>query len=145
MKNFFLKIFIFLNIFEKSMSFSNIPNTNTNTNTKSIKSIIKTNQGPYMNHYICPEYLDKFTRLLDEDQSETIVKGITNFLPKVDGFGGYVLHTNDILINYILNNDIIPLERKKSIILFLIEFSQRGDSMGSHILQFYHDFVNCLL
>ena len=98
-----------------------------------------------MNHNICPEYLDKFTKLLDQEQSEVLVKSVTGFLTKVDGFGGYVLHSNDVIINCILNNDLIPLEKKKSIILFFIQLSQHGDATGSHILQFYHDLVNCLL
>ena len=98
-----------------------------------------------MNHEICPSYLEKYTNLLNQDQSEIVVKKITGFLTSVDGFGGYVLHTNDVLINIILNNDYFPMERKKSIILFLIRVSQYGDSTGSHILQFYHDLVNCLL
>ena len=100
---------------------------------------------PLMIQEQCPDYLEKYTNLLNENQSEILVKKITSFLTSVDGFGGYVLHTNDVLINIILNNDYFPMERKKSIILFLIRVSQYGDSTGSHILQFYHDLVNCLL
>ena len=94
---------------------------------------------------ICPDYLSKFTNLLDTDKSEAIVKGTTNFLTKVDGVGGYILHTNDIIINCILNNDIINMETKKSLILQLIHISQVGDSTGHQILQFYYDLVSCLL
>ena len=83
--------------------------------------------------------------LLDQEQSEIVVKSVTGFLTKVDGFGGYVLHSNDVIINCILNNDLLPLEQKKDIILFFIKLSQYGDSTGSHILQFYHDLVSCLL
>ena len=141
MKNFLLKIFIFLNIFEISSSFSSI------NNNKIIipKYNIKTNKNINMNNNICPEYLDKFTKLLDVEQSEIVVKSVTGFLTKVDGFGGYVLHSNDVIINCILNNDLLPLEQKKDIILFFIKLSQYGDSTGSHILQFYHDLVSCLL
>ena len=140
MQNFLLKIFIFLNIFETSFSFSFV-------NNKIIKpkNNINSNKILNMNHDICPQYLDKFTKLLDQEQSDLVVKGITGFLTKVDGFGGYVLHSNDIIINCILNNDLLPLEQKKDIILFFIKLSQYGDSSGSHILQFYHDLVNCLL
>jgi hypothetical protein len=140
MQNFLLKIFIFLNIFETSFSFSFV-------NNKIIKpkNNINSNKILNMNHDICPQYLDKFTKLLDQEQSDLVVKGVTGFLTKVDGFGGYVLHSNDIIINCILNNDLLPLEQKKDIILFFIKLSQYGDSSGSHILQFYHDLVNCLL
>ena len=98
-----------------------------------------------MNHEICPSYLEKYTNLLNQDQSEIVVKKITGFLTSVDGFGGYVLHANDVLINMILNNDLLKMETKKSIVLFFIQMSQNGDATGSHILQFYHDIVNCLL
>lgn len=144
MKKFLLKIFIFLNIFETSFSFSLTSNSNIN---KIIlpKYNIKTGKNINMNNNICPEYLDKFTKLLDQEQSEIVVKSVTGFLTKVDGFGGYVLHSNDVIINCILNNNLLPLEQKKDIILFFIKLSQYGDSTGSHILQFYHDLVSCLL
>jgi hypothetical protein len=144
MKKFILKIFIFLNIFETSSSFFLSPTSNSN---KIIvpKYNIKSSKNINMNNNICPEYLDKFTKLLDQEQSEIVVKSVTGFLTKVDGFGGYVLHINDVIINCILNNDLLPLEQKKDIILFFIKLSQYGDSTGSHILQFYHDLVSCLL
>ncbi len=145
MKNFLLKIFLFLNIFEISSSFSL---TSNNMNKIIVpKYNIKSNKNMNMNinHNICPEYLDKFTKLLDQKQSEILVKSITGFLTKVDSFGGYVLHSNDVIINCILNNDLLPLEQKKDIILFFIKLSQYGDSTGSHILQFYYDLVSCLL
>lgn len=144
MKKFFLKIFIFLNIFEISSSFSLTSNSNINKIFVP-KYNIKTGKNINMNNNICPEYLDKFTKLLDQEQSEIVVKSVTGFLTKVDGFGGYVLHSNDVIINCILNNDLLPLEQKKDIILFFIKLSQYGDSTGSHILQFYHDLVSCLL
>ena len=140
MKKFLLKIFIFLNIFETSFSFS----ANINNKIITNKNIIK-NKNYNMINNLCPEYLDKFTKLLDQEQSEIVVKSVTGFLTKVDGFGGYVLHSNDVIINCILNNDLLPLEQKKDIILFFIKLSQYGDSTGSHILQFYHDLVSCLL
>lgn len=144
MKKFILKIFIFLNIFETSSSFFLSSTSNSN---KIIvpKYNIKSSKNINMNNNICPEYLDKFTKLLDQEQSEIVVKSVTGFLTKVDGFGGYVLHSNDVIINCILNNDLLPLEQKKDIILFFIKLSQYGDSTGSHILQFYHDLVSCLL
>jgi len=98
---------------------------------------------PLMN--VCPEYLEKITNSFNIEKSEEIVKGTTSFLTKVDGIGGYILHTNDIIINTILNNDLIDMQTKKTMILKLIEFSQMGDATGHSILQVYYDLVNCLL
>jgi len=98
---------------------------------------------PLMN--TCPDYLEKFTSSFNIEKSEEIVKATTSFLTKVDGIGGYILHTNDIIINSILNNDLIDMQTKKIIILKLIEFSQMGDATGHSILQVYYDLVNCLL
>jgi hypothetical protein len=103
------------------------------------------NNNILMRENMCPEYLSKFTNLLDDNQSELIVKSTTNFLTKVDGVGGYILHTNDVIINYLLNNNFLNMETKKSLILKLIEFSQMGDATGHQILQLYYDLVSCLL
>ncbi len=145
---FISKLLFFCSLFSSSNSYHiNLPNIDKTNIIKNSPKIYMINQNEITNKVVnsCPEYLDKFTKLLDLEQSEIIVKGITSFLTKVDGFGGYVLHTNDVIINCILNNDFLPLENKKDIILFFIKLSQYGDSTGSHILQFYHDLVSCLL
>ena len=74
-----------------------------------------------------------------------LVKKITGVLPQVDSVAGYVLHTNDVLINKILNNPVLDLETKKHWVLFFIRITQNGDNMGHQLLQWYHDIVNCLL
>ncbi len=145
-----IKIFIFFNYLFLVNGFqfnSKIIDINTVNILKQNKKIYMINKNEITNKVVnsCPEYLDKFTKLLDQEQSESLVKGVTGFLTKVDGFGGYVLHSNDVLINCILNNDFLPLEQKKELILFFIKLSQYGDSTGSHILQMYHDLVSCLL
>ncbi len=94
---------------------------------------------------VCPDYLTKFTNLFDTKQSEMIVKGTTSFLTKVDGIGGYILHTNDVIINFLLNNEVLNNDIKKGLILQLISLSQAGDATGHKILQFYYDLVSCLL
>ena len=137
------RLFFLQTLFLPTASFNILPHQNFALNSKSIlkqKDIKMISEPP-----VCPEYLEKVTDLLDTEKSEAIVKGITGFLTKVDGFGGYVLHMNDVMINCILNNDHITMETKKSLVLFFIKMSQMGDSTGSHILQFYHDLVNCLL
>ena len=143
MLKFLTRLFFLQSLFMPSASFNILPHQNFALNSKSIlkQKDIKMIFEPS----ICPEYLEKVTNLLDTEKSEAVVKGITGFLTKVDGFGGYVLHMNDVIINCILNNDHITMEAKKSLVLFFIKISQMGDSTGSHILQFYHDLVNCLL
>ena len=141
MKLFSFNIFCLFNIFNLvSSHYININNNKILTNQVNSAKILMISPNN-----VCPDYLEKYTNLLNFEQSEQLVKGVTGFLTKVDGFGGYVLHANDVIINCILNNDLIPLEQKKSIILFFIQLSQHGDATGSHILQFYHDLVNCLL
>ena len=98
-----------------------------------------------MKYDMCPSYLEKFTKFLDDSQGEVIVKQISGVFPKMDIISHFVLHTNDVLINYVLNNNYIDLENKKQVALFLIKMTQLGDSTGSHILQIYYDLVNCLL
>mgnify|MGYP003964267139 FL=1 len=94
---------------------------------------------------VCPEYIEKYAKYLNTEQSEFIVKKITGVLPQVDSVAGYVLHTNDVLINKILNNPMLDLETKKHWVLFFIKITQNGDNMGHQLLQYYHDLVNCLL
>ena len=94
---------------------------------------------------ICPEYIEKYAKYLNIEQSEFLVKKITGVLPQVDSVAGYVLHANDVLINKILNNPILNLETKKHWVLFFIRITQNGDNMGHELLQYYYDLVNCLL
>jgi len=135
--NFFLHLLLLCNLNE-SYQFSN-------TNLIINKRPVAYKNNILMVENICPEYLEKFTKFLDFEKSEAIIKGTTSFLTKVDGVGGYILHTNDIIINYLLNNSYLNMETKKNLILTLIQFSQMGDSTGHQILQLYHDLVNCLL
>lgn len=94
---------------------------------------------------ICPPYIEKYAKYLNNEQSEFLVKKITGILPQVDSVAGYVLHSNDILINKILNNAILDLDTKKHWVLFFIRITQNGDNMGHQLLQYYYDLVNCLL
>lgn len=131
-------IFLFLftcNNFSNSYIVNNLK-TNKILNKKPLKLLMINS---------CPDYLNKYTDFLSKEQSEIIIKQISGLFPKMDVISHYILHTNDILINYILNNNHINMEIKKSLVLFLIEMTQKGDSTGSHILEIYHDLVNCLL
>ena len=120
-----------------SFSFNNCNNIKFVNNNKQNNIIMK--------YDLCPSYLEKITKFLDDNQGEIIVKQISGVFPKMDVISHFVLHTNDVLINYVLNNNYIDLENKKKLALFLIKMTQMGDSTGSHILQIYHDLVNCLL
>ena len=98
-----------------------------------------------MNYDICPSYLEKYTQFLNQEQGEFLVKKTAGVFPQMDSVSNFVLHTNDILINKVLNNNDLSSDIKKNLVLFLIHMTQNGDSTGSHILQFYNDLVNCLL
>ena len=93
----------------------------------------------------CKPSIDFITNVVPPDKHEQLVKSITSFLPKVDGIGGFVLHMNDVLINYILHVDVLSPNIKKSLILLIINISQMGDAAGHTILQYYYDLVDCLL
>ena len=95
-----------------SISISNCNNIKIVNNNKQ-KNIV-------MKYDMCPSYLEKFTKFLDDSQGELIVKQISGVFPKMDVISHFVLHTNDVLINYILNNNYLDLENKKKVALFLI-------------------------
>ena len=121
-------------------------NSFSTNNCNNIKIVNNNKQNNIVMKYdMCPSYLEKFKKFLDDSQGELIVKQISGVFPKMDIISHFVLHTNDVLINYVLNNNYIDLENKKQVALFLIKMTQLGDSTGSHILQIYYDLVNCLL
>lgn len=74
-----------------------------------------------------------------------IVHSTSAYLSQVDSVGHHVLKHNSEMISFVLENDKIPEELKKKIILESIKFAQRGDNMGSHILESYYSLVNALL
>lgn len=89
--------------------------------------------------------LCKCTNLLNHDQSELLVKKMSSIFPQMDSISHFVLHANSQLITGVLENDYLKVETKKFLVLMIIQFTQMGDSTGSHILQFYYDIVQCLL
>tara|TARA_Y100000389_G_scaffold188646_1_gene211469 strand:- start:8181 stop:8486 length:306 start_codon:yes stop_codon:yes gene_type:complete len=82
---------------------------------------------------------------LPHDVAINIVKSTSGMLPQADSIAHYILSTNKVIIDNLLDNDKIAMEYKKPIILFLIEFAQKGDHTGSHILSMYYDIVNHVL
>ena len=74
-----------------------------------------------------------------------IVHSTSAYLSQVDSVGHQVLKHNAEMISFVLENDKIPEELKKRIVLESIKFAQRGDNMGSHILESYYNLVNAIL
>jgi len=89
--------------------------------------------------------LCKCTNLLNHDQSELLVKKMSSIFPQMDSISHFVLNTNSQLVTSVLENDYLKVETKKFLVLMIIQFTQIGDSSGSHILDFYYDIVQCLL
>tara|TARA_X000000368_G_scaffold226885_1_gene179067 strand:- start:472 stop:870 length:399 start_codon:yes stop_codon:yes gene_type:complete len=93
----------------------------------------------------CPEYLTPLKDNFNQEQGEFLIKKISSIFPQVDSISHIVLHNSDVLINCILNNEYIPVDIKKNIVLSIVHFIQFGDASGGIILNFYNDLVHCLL
>ena len=59
--------------------------------------------------------------------SKIIVQSLSNTLPQFDSISHIVLNTNSRLISYVLNDEFIPPQIKKDIILLTIKITQEGD------------------
>jgi hypothetical protein len=81
---------------------------------------------------------------INPDLAVSLVKTSTAILPQFDSIGHHVLHTNQVLINQLLDTNIDPLLKKK-LILQVIQLTKQGDDMGGKILQDYYNFINYLL
>lgn len=77
--------------------------------------------------------------------SKIIVQSLSNTLPQFDSISHIVLNTNSKLISYVLNDELIPPQIKKDIILLTIKMTQEGDNMGGQILELYYNIVNHIL
>ena len=101
----------------------------------------------------CSNHLDnlihKINFISNFDHTETISKPLIKFssslLPAMDGIAHHVLTLNQNFINYVLNNDALPLEVQKKLVLFSIQAAQNGDNTGSAILEFYYKLVDHLM
>lgn len=89
--------------------------------------------------------LCKCTNLLNHDQGDFLVKKMSSIFPQMDSISHFVLNTNSQLVTSVLENEYLKVETKKFLVLMIIQFTQMGDSTGSHILDFYYDIVQCLL
>ena len=92
---------------------------------------------------ICDKNLEIFNNLPQEFR-DNLVKSSSSIIPKFDNIGSIVLHLNEKFIKLIVDSNL-DLNTKKNFILNIIQAAQHGDEMGGKILQFYYDFINCLL
>lgn len=74
-----------------------------------------------------------------------MVKTSTSILPACDSIGHNILHVNEIIIHNLLDNEALPMDIKKPIILNLIKAAQTGDQVGGEILKHYEILVDKLL
>lgn len=92
------------------------------------------------------ELFDKLlTPEIKDSSSKLIVKALSNTLPQFDSISHIVLNTNSKIIAYALENDFLPEQVKKYIILLTIKMTQEGDNMGGQILELYYNIVNHIL
>ena len=80
-----------------------------------------------------------------DSTSKFIVKSLSNTLPQFDSISHIVLNTNSKIIAHALENDFLPDQLKKDIILLTIKMTQEGDNMGGQILELYYNIVNHIL
>ena len=79
------------------------------------------------------------------DNGIKVIKFIAGSLPKLDSIAPKILHMNDMIIDFALNNNFLPIEVQKKLVLLSINFAINGDEIGSKFLKFFYDLVeNCL-
>ena len=93
----------------------------------------------------CQLFDKLLTPELKESSSKIIVKSLSNTLPQFDSISHIVLNTNSKIIAHALENDFLPDQLKKDIILLTIKMTQEGDNMGGQILELYYNIVNHIL
>lgn len=92
------------------------------------------------------ELLDKIiTPEFKETATKLMIKSMSDTLPQFDSISHIVLNTNSRLISYVLEDELIPPEIKKNIILLTIKMTQEGDNMGGQILELYYNIVDKIL
>jgi hypothetical protein len=92
---------------------------------------------------ICDKNIE-FINNLPEEFRYNLVKTSSSTIPKFDSVGSIVLHLNEKFIKLIVDSNL-DINTKKIFILNIIQAAQNGDEMGGKILQFYYDFINCLI
>lgn len=104
---------------------------------REIPKLALINNCELLDKIITPEFRETATKLMIKSMSDT--------LPQFDSISHIVLNTNSRLISYVLEDELIPPQIKKDIILLTIKMTQEGDNMGGQILELYYNIVDKIL
>ena len=131
------KFLIFLFFTLSNSVFIKLPNNIVNIKNRRNNQLIIQNKCDILEKILGSEFA--------ETNSKIIVQSLSNTLPQFDSISHIVLNTNSKLISYVLNDEFIPPQIKKDIILLTIKMTQEGDNMGGQILELYYNIVNHIL
>lgn len=131
------KLFFILSFTLCNSAFIRIPNNIVSIKEKRNNNLVITNNCELLEKILGTEFT--------QANSKLIVQSLSNTLPHFDSISHIVLNTNSRLISHVLNDELIPPQIKKDIILLTIKMTQEGDNMGGHILELYYNIVNHIL
>ena len=138
------KLILFFSIISGTFSNLIINNPIYTNNDNRIKQYYTKHVNIIMNiDKICDKNIE-FINNLPEEFRYNLVKTSSSIIPKFDSVGSIVLHLNEKFIKLIVDSNL-DINTKKIFILNIIQAAQNGDEMGGKILQFYYDFINCLI
>ncbi len=133
-----LKKILLVVLFTLSNSvFIKIPNSIVNTKPKRNNQLLIQNKCNTLEKILGSEFI--------QSNNKIIIQSLSNTLPQFDSISHIVLNTNSKIISYVLNDELIPPQIKKDIILLTIKMTQEGDNMGGQILELYYNIVNHIL
>lgn len=131
------KLFLILSFTLCNSAFIRIPNNIVSIKEKRNNKMTISNKCDLLEKILGSEFT--------QTNSKIIVQSLSNTLPQFDSISHIVLNTNSRLISYVLNDEFIPPQIKKDIILLTIKMTQEGDNMGGQILELYYNIVNHIL
>jgi hypothetical protein len=131
------KLFFILSFTLCNSAFIRIPNNIVSIKEKRNNNLVISNNCDLLEKILGSEFT--------QANSKIIVQSLSNTLPQFDSISHIVLNTNSRLISYVLNDEFIPPQIKKDIILLTIKMTQEGDNMGGQILELYYNIVNHIL
>jgi len=131
------KLFFILSFTLCNSAFIRIPNNIVSIKEKRNNNLVISNNCELLEKILGTEFT--------QTNSKLIVQSLSNTLPHFDSISHIVLNTNSRLISHVLNDELIPPQIKKDIILLTIKMTQEGDNMGGHILELYYNIVNHIL
>lgn len=131
------KLLIFLFLTLSNSMFIKVPTNIVNIKRRRNDQLLIQNKCDILEKILGSEFT--------QANSKIIVQSLSNTLPQFDSISHIVLNTNSKLISYVLNDELIPPQIKKDIILLTIKMTQEGDNMGGQILELYYNIVNHIL